>query len=155
MARKKCEVCGNSLIEVIPEELYRCPIDLLYYHVRPRNPSSSLSLKAQTNVKQPFVALTGELKVFGERVINALCAPEKGYSPVIVREVKTIYDVLEGRRDFEEWFTKVRQALSLKNYQLAKVLYDCLEGLRSQEARQLREQWYSYLASETRGYGLA
>jgi hypothetical protein len=100
-------------------------------------------------------SITGEMKVFAERVIYALCAPDKGYAPVIVREVKGIYEVLDGRKEFDEWFTKVRQALGLKNYQLAKVLYDCLEGLKSMEATQLREQWYGFLQAEMKGYGLA
>jgi hypothetical protein len=96
----------------------------------------------------------GEMKIFAERLIYSLCPPEKGYAPIIVRTVKSIYDVLEGRKDFGEWFTEVRQALSLKSFQLAQIIYQCLEGLRSREARDLREQWFNFLQAELRGYSI-
>jgi hypothetical protein len=99
-------------------------------------------------------APSGELRIFAERLIYALCPPEKGYAPLIVKEVKSIYDVLAGRKDFSEWFKNVRQMLSLKGYQLASVIYDCLEGLRSKEARELRDQWFGYIQAELKGYGL-
>lgn len=98
--------------------------------------------------------VSDEMRIFAERLIYALCPPEKAYAPVIVKTVKTIYDVLNGAKDFAEWFTEVKQALSLKNYQLAKVIYDCLEGLRSKEARELREQWLGYIQAELKGYGV-
>ena len=98
--------------------------------------------------------VTGEMKIFAERLIYTLCPPEKGYAPIIVKTVKSIYDVLEGRKDFGEWFTQVRQALSLKSYQLAQIIYQCLEGLRSREARELREQWFNFMQAEMKGYGL-
>lgn len=99
-------------------------------------------------------SLSPEQRIFAERLIYALCPPDKGYAPIIVKKVKEIYNVLEGTKDFAEWFTETRKALNLKSYQLAKVIYDCLDGLRSPEARQLREQWYQYLVAEMRGYGL-
>jgi len=95
------------------------------------------------------------MKVFAERVIYTLCPVEKGYAPVIVKEVRSIYDVLEGKKDFSEWFTNVRQKLSIKSYQLAQVLHDSLKGLRSEEARELRQQWQGYLETELKGYGIA
>ncbi|MBS7248401.1 MAG: hypothetical protein QXZ14_11095 [Candidatus Jordarchaeales archaeon] len=99
-------------------------------------------------------ALTSEQRIFAERLIYSLCPPNKGYAPVIVKKVREIYSVLEGAKDFAEWFAEVRQALNLKSYQLAKAIYDSLEGLRSPEAQQLREQWYSFLVAEMKGYGL-
>ena len=98
--------------------------------------------------------LDPEMKIFAERLIYTLCPPEKGYAEVVVKEVKSIYDVLEGRKDLAEWFKNVRQLLSLKTYQLAGVIYQCLEGLKSPEARQLREEWLQYLKAELKGYGL-
>jgi len=38
-----CQVCGTRLIEIIPGELYRCPVDLLYHHVREKTPIGSLA----------------------------------------------------------------------------------------------------------------
>jgi hypothetical protein len=90
--------------------------------------------------------------------LNASYTPsalrKKPTRPVIVKTVKTIYDVLNGTKDFAEWFTEVKQALSLKNYQLASVIYECLQGLRSKEARELRDQWYGYIQAELKGYGV-
>jgi hypothetical protein len=98
--------------------------------------------------------VSDEMRIFAERLIYALCPPEKAYAPVIVKTVKTIYDVLNGTKDFAEWFTEVKQTLSLKNYQLASVIYQCLEGLRSKEARELQEQWRGYIQAELKGYGV-
>jgi hypothetical protein len=109
--------------------------------------------KVTEKSKQPS-PVSDEMRIFAERLIYALCPPEKAYAPIIVKTVKTIYDVLNGTKDFTEWFTEVKQALSLKNYQLASVIYQCLEGLRSREARELRDQWYGYIQSELRGYGV-
>ena len=81
--------------------------------------------------------------------------PETSFDTEIVSQVKSIYEVLEGKKDFTEWFAEVRQALSLKSYQLAKILYDSLEGLKSREARDLREQWYDFIVAEMRGYGVS
>jgi uncharacterized Zn finger protein (UPF0148 family) len=159
MERETCTKCGNPLITVIPGKLLRCSVCGLYRRIRlnQTSPSSPKNLKTETP-ESPFLAppaVTGELKIFAERVIYTLCPAEKGYAPVIVKQVRAIYDVLEGRKDFAEWFTKTRQMLSIKNYELAKTLYDCLEGLKGQEARELREQWHDYIASEVKGYGLA
>jgi len=99
-------------------------------------------------------SLDPEMKIFAERLIYTLCPPEKGYGEKLVQEVKSIYDVLEGRKDFMEWFTNVRQAFGFKTYQLASIIYKCLEGLKSPEARQLREDWLAYMRAEMRHYGL-
>jgi hypothetical protein len=95
-----------------------------------------------------------EMEIFAERLIYSLCPPDKGYASTIVQKVKGIRDVLAGKKNFDEWFLEVKQALSLKSYQLASVIYKCLEGLRSREAKELRDQWYSYLQAELKGYGL-
>ena len=152
MERPTCKKCGNPLVEVLDEKLYKCSVCGLYHRVRDSVPTPQ---PESLQTPEPSQALTGDLKIFAERIVKALCPPEQGYSPFIVKEVKSIYDVLEERKDFAEWFLKVRQMLSIKNYQLAKTLYDCLEGLRSQDAKDLREQWYGYLANEMKGYGLA
>ena len=109
---------------------------------------------ASPSIEKSKRKVEGEMKIFAERLIYTLCPPEKGYAPIIVKTVKSIYDVLEGRKDFGEWFTEVRQALSLKSYQLAQIIYQCLEGLRSREARELREQWFNFMQAEMRGYGM-
>jgi hypothetical protein len=110
--------------------------------------------QASATPEEAKPTITGEMKIFAERLIYSLCPPEKGYAPIIVKTVKSIYDVLEGRKDFGEWFTQVRQALSLKSFQLAQIIYQCLEGLRSREARELREQWFNFIQAELRGYGV-
>jgi hypothetical protein len=98
--------------------------------------------------------VSDEMRIFAERLIYALCPPEKAYAPVIIKTVKTIYAVLEGTKNFAEWFIEVKQALSLKNYQLATVIYECLQGLHSKEARELKDQWYGYIQAELKGYGV-
>jgi hypothetical protein len=135
----------------------------LYHHIRPdaraasqteETPTLSSTPPLKMEITDSSAPLRGDMKTFAERVVNALCPPEKRYAPIIVKEVKTIYDVLAERKDFSEWFNKVRQILSIKNYQLAQILYDSLEGLTSQEARQLREEWYSFIQAQMKGYGL-
>jgi hypothetical protein len=117
----------------------------------------SWAFKPRRTLPRRVVSTEGldpEMKIFAERLIYTLCPPDKKYADVIVREVKSIYDVLEGKKDFMEWFTKVRQMFSLKTYQLAGIVYQCLDGLKSPEAKRLQQEWYEYLRAELRGYGL-
>jgi len=142
----------------IPLPIGQLPMDehwwsLYVKNILGLNPAEMETVKT-SEPKQSSVGLDPEMKIFAERLIYSLCPPEKGYSPVIVNKVKEIYDCLEGKKNFDEWFREVRQAFGLKTYQLAKIIYDCLEGLRSKEARELREQWLGYIQAELKGYGL-
>lgn len=96
-----------------------------------------------------------EMKIFAERVINSLLQPEKGTpNPLAVKNAQTIYDVLEGRKDFKEWFIETRRNFNLRSYELASIIYNALDGLRSEEAVELREQWKNFVIEEAKRYGL-
>jgi hypothetical protein len=139
-------VTGNYWDDVLIKLGYRLPyLPLEQLELQPTQQASQTPTSS---------SMHDEMRIFAERLIYALCPPDKGYASKIVQEVKSIYDVLEGRKDFDEWFRNVRQMLSLKPYQLAAVIYQCLEGLKSKEAKELKDQWYSYLQTELKGYGL-
>lgn len=44
MERKACKACGNPLIEVLANRLYRCSVCGLYHHVRDQTGTSPLAL---------------------------------------------------------------------------------------------------------------
>ncbi len=72
------------------------------------------------------------------------------------QEIKnSLRDVLNGKTPLNEWFTKTRQQFNLRSYELAQIMYESLDGLKSREAKDLRDQWFQFLAAEKRGYGLA
>lgn len=50
-------------------------------------------------------------------------------------------DVFDGKVKFDDWFNRTRQNLNLHALELSQILYDSLEGLKSDEAQQLREHY--------------
>jgi hypothetical protein len=122
--------------------------------------TASSSKFASTSSETGF---SSEILTFIERVADKLTnpkglplTPEQQARVDKVKEQirKDLLDVLEGRKDLAEWFTTTRQNFNLKSYELAEIIYQSLEGLRSKEAQDLRDQWLQFIIAERRGYGL-
>jgi hypothetical protein len=125
------------------------------YYTPSQIQQSSGSVKAETVVgaSQYMGEEEAEMREFCRRVVNALCPPEKGYHQMYVDLANKIYDVIEGKMDFNEWFTKVRQTFSLRDIDLAQLIYASLDGLKSSGAVRLREEWWDYLKRLMQVYG--
>jgi hypothetical protein len=63
-------------------------------------------------------------------------------------------EVVLGKKNLAEWFIKTRQDFNLRDFELAQILYDSLEGLKSTDAQRLREEWLQFIQKERSGYGL-
>jgi len=59
---------------------------------------------------------------------------------------KELTDVFLGKQDWNKWFDKTRTNLGLHTVTFMKILYQCLEGLISKEARSLRADYEVALA---------
>ncbi|MEM0111354.1 MAG: hypothetical protein QXK90_01165 [Candidatus Parvarchaeota archaeon] len=116
-----------------------------------------------TEHKSSSDEISPDMRTFIERVAERL-TPISRYASIdeikriqqIREDVKRqLANVLGGKMDLREWFTKTRQTFNLRSYELARILYESLDGLHSAEARQLRDQWFQYMVAEMKGYGLA
>lgn len=59
---------------------------------------------------------------------------------------KELTNVFLGKQDWNKWFDKTKTTLGLHTVIFMKMLYQCLEGLRSPEARSLRADYEAALA---------
>jgi len=59
---------------------------------------------------------------------------------------KELTDVFLGKQDWNKWFDKTRTNLALHTVTFMKILHQCLEGLRSPEAQNLRQDYEAALA---------
>jgi hypothetical protein len=126
-----------------------------YYTPPPQVQQSTVEVKTQYSTEpiQYSSLEDAEMREFCRRVVEALCPPDKGYHQMYVDLAKKIYDVIEGKMDFAEWFTSVRQTFGLKPIDLAQLIYVSLQGFRSQAAVKLREEWWEYLKMLMQAYG--
>jgi len=54
---------------------------------------------------------------------------------------RELTEVFQGREDYNAWFDRTRTQLGLHLIQFVRILYECLEGLRSEGARSLRREY--------------
>jgi hypothetical protein len=158
LEKPRCKVCGSPLITIVPGELMRCPIDGLYHHIRPKLPTSS-QLKKLPKTKVEIVELGGEQLTFIDRVVDKLTSSRTNpnwKAPKSIRDKMRLdfTEVVLGKKNLAEWFSKTRQDFNLRDFELAQILYDSLEGLKSTDAQRLREEWLQFIQSERKSYGL-
>jgi len=151
--RQFCKVCGAPLSTIVEGELMRCPVDKLYYHIRPKRRITSLTAlpKAEVTTESSF-GLSQEQLVFIDRVSQKL-TPLQGLNPtgraraLKIREQfrKELTNVFLGKQDFNKWYDETRTKLGLHNTTFMQLLYECLEGLKSTECQQLRQEYENAL----------
>lgn len=54
---------------------------------------------------------------------------------------RELTSVFVGNEDFNDWFSRTKTQLGLHLITFTKILYECLEGLKSQDARELRDEY--------------
>lgn len=90
-----------------------------------------------------------ELTVFINRVAQKLMPIYNDYDIKMkntlmanrTKIVKELNAVFEGKDSLDRWFTRTRRNYGKHAIDMTKILYDSLNGLRSTEARQLRNQY--------------
>jgi len=58
---------------------------------------------------------------------------------------REIYEVLLGNRSLDDFFSHAKQRWDMDKYRLSQMFYDCLKGLRDEEAKKLRKEWGNFL----------
>ena len=90
--------------------------------------------------------LSSDMVTFINRIIEGI-APLKGLDrEATTRALKVrgefnreLTRILEGEGDFDEWYTRTASDLGINDRIMTKILFDALEGLKSPEAKNLRE----------------
>jgi len=98
-------------------------------------------------------AIEPDMQTFIDRVAERL-TPLEGLDQtgklraLNVREQfrKELTNVFLGKQDWNKWFDKTKTTLGLHTVIFMKMLYQCLEGLRSPEAKSLRADYEAALA---------
>jgi len=148
------------MIVVVQGELLRCSVCGLPRKIR--KPQASISLRAipRSGSAEEPLSLDQDLQTFIDRVINRLIPVHADYTPKIKQELQAtrakyregLKDVFTGKGDFNTWFEKTRTSLALHQVDMTRMLYESLEGLRSQEAQQMREQYQEALQNLINSY---
>ena len=165
--RKACKACGNPLIQVIENRLYRCSVCGLYYRVRDQTGVLPLTLGGQELEKTELgqaVVIQGsdvdkELEIFISRVAERLAPIEGLDAQASTRALRVqrqfhreLTDVLSGKQNFDKWFNETAVTLGLHTLTFIEILRQCLEGLQSQEVKKLRIEYDEYLNKLQRAY---
>lgn len=91
--------------------------------------------------------LSRDMTVFVRRLTESLTPLRQDDDPSVVSRVLKIrnefknglIEVLFGRRSFEDWYIKTRQAVNLREDQMDALIYEALDGLTEPEAVEMRE----------------
>jgi len=152
-----CKFCGGVILEVSPG-FFKC-VGLCGQYVRenPRGPLPKLEVVStleRLTAHEAGVETTGgeglsaDMLIFITRVAEGI-APTTGLdeeSAARARKVqeqfrRELVDVFQGRGSFNKWFDRTKTNLGLHSQKFMKILYESLEGLRSDEAKELRQQY--------------
>ena len=93
--------------------------------------------------------LNPEMLEFIQRTATKLTQIHPQYNPEVksnllekrAKFVNELTSVFEEGEDFTAWFDRTKTRESLSRVDLMQIIYDSLEGLRSQEAREMREAY--------------
>jgi len=107
--------------------------------------------QTETAYKQapPPSQVEPEIQTFINRVAERLIPIADDYDFETKRKLQTVREryrreltnVFDGKESIEKWFNRTRGNLGIHQIDMTKILYECLEGLRSPEAKELRMQY--------------
>ena len=117
----------------------------------------SFKTTASTPVAKEESELSEEQKTLIDRVVAKITSSPTDPSlkaPLHIREKfrRELTEVFLGKRNFNDWFEQTRKDLNIHMYDLARAFYDSLEGLKSPEARKLREEYFALLQQIAKAY---
>lgn len=101
-----------------------------------------------------------DLLLFAQRVADKLIPNINDYEPKIKAQltevrngyVQELMGVFEGKEPMEKWFQRTKSDRGLHELDLMQMLYESLEGLQSQEARDMKKQYAEALAAMSKAY---
>lgn len=138
--RKTCRACGNPLIQVIENRLYRCSVCGLYQRVRDQTSVLPLAFGGQELEKTELGqgGIPAEMKLFIERVAAKLMPGDSRQREKIQQGLE---DCMLGKRTFNDWFNNTGVDCGIQSYNLLKILREALDGLTSPQANELRKEY--------------
>jgi len=145
-----CTACGSPL-ERTDSGLLKCTVcGLNYPSGRTKTPLLDPYVKRNPILPQieSEEELTSDMTTFITRLAQNL-APTEGLSEDAVpralkvqeRYRKELRNVFLGKEDFNKWFDKTRTERGLHMLTFTKMIHDCLTGLKSPEAKSMREEY--------------
>jgi len=154
---ENCRVCGGQVAKV-EEGFFKCQLCGQYFRESPTGPFPRYEVvstlerltahEAGVETAAGGEGLSADMLIFITRVAERL-APTIGLdeeSAARARQVqeqfrRELVDVFQGKGSFNKWFDKTRTNLGLHTIEFMRILHESLEGLRSDEAKELREEY--------------
>jgi hypothetical protein len=153
-----CPTC-QQILKRTAEGLLKCSICGFTYKPKTSTPLLSGYTPKTLAAKQPN-STDRELEIFINRVAQKLLPIYNDYDIKVknalmknrAKLVKELHNVFEGKESLEKWFTRTRRNYGKHVIDMTKILYDSLEGLRSQEAVQMRKEYEQALSAIQQQY---
>jgi hypothetical protein len=164
-----CSFCDGKLIE-LPNGLYKCVMCGTYQEFRRDGiqraavlrtyPYSDVINEAAVEgvVELSYGSKTSsnvdpDIAVFIDRLSKALTDTEgldraaRGRALGVRADFKDqLYEVFEGDRSWQEWYDSTRTQLGMHNKNFMAMIYECLDGLESEEAVAMRNAYAQALS---------
>jgi hypothetical protein len=151
-----CRNCNQLLVR--QGNVLKCPVCGFTY--KPNQSTPLLSGYAPKTMTPKTAPADVELSTWISRVAQKLLPIYKDYDPNVKLQLQQgqqkiksgLNDVLAGKLSLPQWFNRTRRDLGKHAIELTQVLYDCLEGLQSREAREMRAQYAQALSAVQQQY---
>lgn len=150
-----CPACGEKGLQKIREGLKKCvycsqyvtPKGIFYKFQVMGVPKELKQLREATaKIVEPEV--TSDQRTFINRISQKLASTTGLSGEARQRALKVqeqfrqeLTNIFLGEGDFNRWFDEKRTQLGLHTYNLAKIIFESLQGLKSPEAKSLRTQY--------------
>lgn len=154
-----CSTCGSPL-QRDSSGLLKCSICGLLYPRGQNKPLLKNYVKTQITPQEKIVEIDQDQTTFINRVCERLIPIADDYLPDTRKKLLAVQEecrrelikVFNGKEPIEKWFNRTRTNLGLHTIDLTKILYTSLEGLKSEEAKALRNQYAQALQRITTAY---
>ena len=97
----------------------------------------------------PEPVVENDIQLFIDRVTQRVVPIHEDYNPNVKRKLqavrqryrKELTNVFNGKTSLKKWFNQTRRDIGLHQIDLTRILYESLKGLKSSEAKALRNHY--------------
>lgn len=146
-------MCGSEYMVIVPGLLLKCPFCGYYKHIRtaPASTAETTTLITQEPSATPRHAVSPidkDMQTFIDRMAEKL-TPLQGLDNagrarclgVRSQIQRDLTNVFLGREDFNKWYDRTRTNFALHNTTFMQIIADCLKGLKSAAAQDMRREY--------------
>jgi hypothetical protein len=73
--------------------------------------------------------------------LDGLDRDGRGRAMIVRKQIQSELEaVFQEKTDIRAWFTKTRQNFTMQEHELIEIMYEALEGLKSEQAKELKQQ---------------